>query len=135
MEGESERVVLPYMFSLNNIDVNESGVSIIDVGSKNNLEFFIKIAKAFSIPFVVLHDEDRNANNYATYHAGTAGLNARIKQAANDASLVYSFDPDFEGILGLQNKSLLEKINKVKTLTLLTIPPVIDNVIQKLMSL
>jgi hypothetical protein len=84
---------------------------------------------------VILHDEDRNADNYATHHAGASGLNAKIRAAAGDGSLVFSMDPDFEGVLAVQNKELREKINKVKTLNTSSIPQVINDAIDKLMSL
>lgn len=135
VEGEDERVVLPNIFALKTIDVNEDCISVIDVGGKNNLEFMMKIVKAFSISFVVLHDEDRNANNYATYHAGVNGINAKIRASAGDNSLVFSMDPDFEGVLGVQNKNLRDKINKVKSLNLSSIPQVINDTIDKLISL
>jgi putative ATP-dependent endonuclease of the OLD family len=133
VEGQDERIVLPYIFAIKSIDINENGISIIDVGGKENLDYFINIVKAFSIPFVVLHDEDRNANNYATYHCCANGRNSKIRQAAGDASLVFSMDPDFENVLGLQNKSLIEKINKVQTFNLVTIPQIINDAINKLM--
>ena len=135
VEGEDERVILPDIFTLKGIDINEDCISITDVGSKNSLEFMIKIVKAFSIPFVVIHDEDRNANNYTTYHAGANGINAKIRASAGDNSLVFTMDPDFEGILGVQNKELQEKINKVKSLDVNSIPKIIDDAINKLMSL
>ncbi len=135
VEGQDERVILPNIFALKGIDVNEDCISVIDVGSKENLEFMIKIVRAFSIPFVVLHDEDRNANNYTIYHAGTNGINAKIRASAGDGSLVFAMDPDFEGVLGVQNKELQEKINKVKTLNASSIPQVINDAIDKLIGL
>lgn len=135
VEGQDERVVLPHMFALKGIDVNRDCISIVDVGGKNNLEFMIKIVRGFSIPSVILHDEDRNADNYATYHAGASGINAKIRASASDSSLVFAMDPDFEGVLGVQNKDLREKINKVKTLNASSIPQVINDAIDKLISL
>jgi len=135
VEGQDERVVLPHIFAQKGIDVNRDCISIVDVGSKENLEFMTKIIRAFSIPFVILHDEDRNANNYATYHAGASGINAKIRASASDSSLVFAMDPDFEGVLDVQNKDLREKINKVKTLNESSIPQVINGAIDKLISL
>jgi len=135
VEGQDERVVLPHVFALKGIDVNRDCISIVDVGSKNNLEFMMKMVKGFSIPFVTLHDEDRNATNYATYHAGTDGLNARIRASAGDSSMVFSLDPDLEGVLGLENKDLRGKISKLKTLNADSIPQVMSDAIDKLVSL
>lgn len=135
VEGDAERVILPMIFAIKGIDVNEDCISVIDVGGKNNLEFMISIVKSFSIPFVVLHDEDRNANNYTTYHAGANGLNSKIRASAVDSSLVFSMDPDFEDVLGVQNKKLREKINRVNTLNENSIPQVINDAMNKLTNL
>lgn len=56
VEGETERVLLPYLAE--RIGVFDTDVSIIDCGSKFNLPLYIAIAKAFEIPYVVVHDED-----------------------------------------------------------------------------
>ncbi len=132
VEGEDERVILPYIFTLKGTDVNESCISVVDVGGKENLEFMIKIAKAFNIPFAVLHDEGRNANYYTSYPAGASGLNARIKTAVGDNTRVFSMDPDFEGILGVSSKRLQEKINKVKTMRETNIPTILKDVVDKI---
>jgi predicted ATP-dependent endonuclease of OLD family len=135
VEGQDERVVLPHMFALKGIDVNRDCISIVDVGGKGNFEFMTKIVRGFSVPFVILHDEDRNAENYTTYHAGGSGINAKIRASAGDSSLVFSMDPDFEGVLDVQNKDLREKINKVETLSASSIPQVINEAIDRLVSL
>ena len=135
VEGQDERVVLPHVFALKGIDVNRDCISIVDVGGKNNLEFMMKIVRGFSIPFVTLHDEDRNAENYATYHDGASGINARIRASAGDSSLVFAMDPDFEGVLGVPNKDLREKIIKVKTLNASSIPHVINDATDRLVGL
>ncbi len=135
VEGQDERVVLPIIFKTKGIDVNEDCISIIDVESKENLEFMIKIVRAFSIPFVVLHDEDRNANNYTTYHTGVNGINTKIRTWAANNSLVFAMDPDFEGVLDVQTKKLREKIIKVNSLNVSSIPQILDDAINKLISL
>jgi len=99
VEGPTEKYSLPYAFKLMNIDINEKGISIIDSASKNNLPFIIKILKAFKIPFVVLHDEDRNAKDYTTLHQK---LNTEIENAVGNKNLVFRMDPDFEGIFNIK---------------------------------
>jgi predicted ATP-dependent endonuclease of OLD family len=133
VEGPTERFSLPYMFELMDIDINVAGISIADAGGKENLEFFIKILEGFSIPFVVLHDEDRNANNYETYHND---LNARIQNTVGDQSLVFRMDPDFEGIFGLiGKKEMRHAIEAVKNLAKENIPSVVNDAIDKLINL
>ena len=100
VEGPTEKHSLPFAFKLLGTDINEAGISIIDVDGKDNILFFIEILKAFQIPFCVLHDEDRNANNYSAHHDGATGLNKKIENLASNG-LVFRVDPDFEGALGL----------------------------------
>ncbi len=136
VEGTTERYSLPYIFKLKNIDINREGISIIDSGGKENLEFFIRIIKEFEIPFVVLHDEDRNADNYDNYHAGPNGINAKIENAVGDPSLIFKADPDFEGILGLSGKDKVRKaIIKARNLSPDEIPEVINNAIERVIQL
>ncbi len=136
VEGASERFSLPYIFKLKGVDINREGISIIDVGGKENLKFFIKIIKGFDIPFVVLHDEDRNADNYSTYHSGSSGLNAMIESEAGNSNLVFRMDPDFEGIFGLSGgNKVMSAIRKAKNLNISEIPDVINNAIEKLLRL
>jgi len=56
VEGETEKVVLPFL--AHKLGVFDPDVSIIDCGSKHNLPLYIAIAKAFEIPYLVIHDED-----------------------------------------------------------------------------
>lgn len=56
VEGETEKVVLPYLAE--KMDIHDPDVSIIDCGSKFNIPLYITIAKAFSLQYMVVHDED-----------------------------------------------------------------------------
>lgn len=136
VEGPTERYSLPYIFKLKGVDINREGISIIDSGGKENMEFFIKILREFEIPFIVLHDEDRNASNYQSYHAGPNGLNAKIEAVVGDPSLIFKADPDFEGILGLSGKDKVRQaIIRVRNLKSEEIPEVINNAIEKIIQL
>jgi predicted ATP-dependent endonuclease of OLD family len=107
VEGPSEKYSLPIAFRLSGIDVNERGISIVDVESKEAFPFFIEILGAFQIPFVVLRDEDRNANNYNSYHCA---LNKKIDGMCSDLGMVaFSSDPDFEGVLGTTGKDKIRQ--------------------------
>ena len=55
-EGETEKVVLPFLAK--KLGCYEPEISVIDCGSKYNLILYIDILNAFSIPYVVVHDED-----------------------------------------------------------------------------
>lgn len=135
VEGATEKYSLPYIFKLIGIDINERGISILDAGSKENLLFFIKILKAFKIPFVVLHDEDKNANNYNEYHQN---LNKKIKDITDNPNIVFSIDPDYEGIFNIKEKkrkilAARKTISSIKDEKL--IPEIIKRATQTLLSL
>jgi predicted ATP-dependent endonuclease of OLD family len=135
VEGNTERYSLPYIFKLLNTDINEAGISIVTANSKENLIFFIKILKAFDLVFVVLHDEDRNANNYNTNHIP---LNSEIKNEVGDHTRVFSMDPDFEGLFNLQygkHKPLraMKLVSKITNLS--HVPQIIQDSVNKLLSI
>lgn len=56
VEGETEKVLIPYIGR--KLDIFDPDVSIVDCGSKHNLPLYVTIAKAFLIPYIVIHDED-----------------------------------------------------------------------------
>jgi len=136
IEGPTEKYSLPYAFKLMNVNIDEEGISIIDAGSKENLKFFIRILKAFKIPFVVLHDEDRGANNYVEYHQK---LNQEIQQIVGDQNYVFRVDPDFEGIFNLKSKKKRKVLEARKLLSSFTdksqLPQIIKKAITKLVNL
>lgn len=108
VEGETERTVLPYLAE--RLDCYDPEVSVIECGAKHNLPLYVTIAKAFQIPYVVVHDEDplpdpipadwdedkRNAKQR------TFALNQEIAQMIQaplgKAEMV---SPDFEGLAGV----------------------------------
>jgi len=56
VEGETEKIVLPFLAK--RLDCYDRTMSVIDCGSKHNLPLYIDILNAFSIGYVVVHDED-----------------------------------------------------------------------------
>lgn len=137
VEGLTERLSLPHIFALKQIYPDLNAISIIDAGAKENIKFFIKILKAFSIPFVVLHDEDSETNNYTTYHAGSDGLNAVIENAVGNPGLVFRMDPDFEGVFELPcgQYKISNAIENAKNMHVGNIPKVVNDAIEKLMAI
>ena len=55
VEGETEKVILPFLAE--KLNLSNRDVSIIDCGSKYNLRLYATIADAFTIPYLVIHDE------------------------------------------------------------------------------
>jgi predicted ATP-dependent endonuclease of OLD family len=56
VEGESEKVLLPFL--ANELGQLDTDVSVIDCGSKHNLPLYVRVAKGFEIPYLVVYDED-----------------------------------------------------------------------------
>jgi putative ATP-dependent endonuclease of the OLD family len=62
VEGDTELSAMPFIFKRLGLDGDREGVAVIDCDGKPNIPFFVGIAKAFGIPFVVLADRDNPAN-------------------------------------------------------------------------
>lgn len=94
VEGQTERLALPFVFGACGYDVDREGVSVVECGGKANIVLFARVCRAAGIPFVVLHDRDRHDEQ----------LNATIRSLAGDARAVVA-DPDFEHVAGLRGSS------------------------------
>ena len=60
VEGLTEKLVLPFVFAALGHDVDQEAISIIECGGKPNLPLFARICSATGVPFVVVHDTDRD---------------------------------------------------------------------------
>jgi hypothetical protein len=98
VEGLTEKLVLPFVFSALGYDVDREAVSIIECGGKPNIPLFARICTATGIPFVVVHDSDRKANGKLA--AAEHALNALIADTAGGESTIV-LEPDFEAVAGL----------------------------------
>ncbi len=116
VEGETEKVVLPYLAK--QLDIFDPDVSIIDCGSKHNLPLYIAVARAFEIPYLVVHDEDplpdpipdewnedkKNAKKR------TFELNKHIEDLVErPLGHVEMFSPDFETACGVPKAQAARK--------------------------
>jgi hypothetical protein len=102
VEGLTEKLVLPFVFSALGYDVDREAISIIECGGKPNLPLFARICKATGIPFVVVHDSDRRASGKLV--AAEQVLNALIADTAGGERTIV-LDPDFEAVAGLTGGS------------------------------
>jgi hypothetical protein len=102
VEGLTEKLVLPFVFSALGYDVDREAISIIECGGKPNIPLFARICGATGIPFVVVHDSDRKASGRLA--AAERALNALIADTAGDEGTVV-LDPDFEAVAGLVGHS------------------------------
>ena len=98
VEGLTEKLVLPFVFSALGYDVDREAVSIIECGGKPNIPLFARICTATGIPFVVIHDSDRKASGKLA--AAEQALNALIADTAGGQGPIV-LDPDFEAVAGL----------------------------------
>jgi len=91
VEGQTERLSVPFAFAACGYDVDREGVSVVECGGKANILLFARVCRAAGIPFVALHDRDR----------GDEVLNKAIRTLAGvDRTVVLT--PDFEHVAGLR---------------------------------
>lgn len=98
VEGVTEKLVLPFVFSALGYDVDREAISIVECGGKPNLPLFARICRAAGIPFVVVHDSDRKASGRLV--PAEQALNGLIAETAGEERVVV-LDPDFEAVAGL----------------------------------
>jgi len=85
VEGQTERLALPFAFAACGYDADREGISIVECGGKANIVLFARVCRAAGIPFVALHDGDTHDEK----------LNEAIRALAGaDRTVVLS--PDFE---------------------------------------
>ena len=94
VEGQTERLALPFVFAACGYDADRENVSIVECGGKANILLFARACQATGIPFVALHDRDRRDQD----------LNEAIRRlAGSDRTVV--LDPDFEAVARLHGGS------------------------------
>lgn len=99
VEGLTEKLVLPFVFSALGYDVDREAISIVECGGKPNLPLFARICRAAGVPFVVVHDSDRKTSGRLA--PAERALNALIAETAGEERVVV-LDPDFEAVAGLE---------------------------------
>jgi AAA ATPase domain len=102
VEGLTEKLVLPFVFSALGYDVDREAISVIECGGKPNIPLFARICRAAGIPFVIVHDSDRRPSGRLV--AAERALNALIAETAGEKRVIV-LDPDFEAVAGLVGHS------------------------------
>ena len=123
VEGETEKVVLPYI--AHKINIYDPEVSIIDCGSKFNLPLYIEIANAFKLKYIVVHDEDpidpNCSGDKCAQKRKTYEFNETIRNMIDpDLGSVEVLSPDIEGVLGAAQRKggkALAAIEKLESMT------------------
>ena len=143
VEGETERVIFPYLAE--KLNCLNPDISIIDCGSKHNLPLYVTIAKAFHIPYIVIHDEDPLNHpipddwppEKIREKKRTFRLNQDISQlVAPPLGHVEQFSPDFErasGVSRTQGKKkgkALAALEHFEGVSISDLPEVLVRIIQ-----
>ena len=98
VEGETEKLALPFVFAALGFDADLEGITIVECGGKANIPLFARICTAAGIPFVALHDRD--ARRRGRPIASERRLNDLIQHTAgHDRTIV--LERDFEAIASL----------------------------------
>ena len=93
-EGDTEKSLYPVLLKAHGIDLDEVGLSVVEVGGKQNLSIFLKVLEAFRIPFVVVYDEGVPMDK----------VNREIEAAVSDKTRLYMHKPDLEKAVGFCSK-------------------------------
>ena len=92
VEGQTERLSLPFIFRAMGHDPDAEGIAIVEMGGKGNLPLAARLLVQLAIPFIVVFDADHGP--------ASALLDAEIRRAARGAPTV-RFRPDFEAAAGI----------------------------------
>jgi predicted ATP-dependent endonuclease of OLD family len=98
VEGQTERLALPFVFHALGYDPDREGISIIECAGKPNIPVIARVATIVGIPFLAVHDRDASAGkkpNQAEQH-----LNRLIGRIAGKNRIELA--PDFEGVARLK---------------------------------
>lgn len=99
VEGRTEKLTLPFIFSALGYDIDREAITIVDCGGKPNIPLFIRICHSVGVPCVAIHDRDA-APGRAPSHAEQV-LNAEIARLAG-ASATIELARDFEAVAGIR---------------------------------
>lgn len=102
VEGQTEKLVLPFVFAALGYDPDREAISIVECGGKPNIPLFAGICRAVGVPFVIVHDSDTRPGRKPV--AAERALNALIAEIAGDERRIV-LEPDFEAVAGLQGHS------------------------------
>lgn len=94
VEGQTERLSLPFIFRALGHDPDAEGIAVVEVGGKSNLPLAARLLRQLGVPFLAVFDADRGA--------ASAVLDAAIRRASNGAPII-RLEPDFEAAAGLRS--------------------------------
>jgi len=98
VEGQTERLALPFVFNALGYDPDAEMISIIECGGKPNIPLIARVATTAGVPVVVVHDRDAPKEKKPIQ--AERRLNQIIARVAGGNRV--ELTPDFEGVAGLR---------------------------------
>lgn len=104
VEGDTEKLAFPEYAKRENLDFDNAGGTIIEVGGKRNLKSFADLALSFNIPIGIVYDIDCSDINDEEEEKA---LNIELENYKTKGASVWSFNKNYEAEL---KKSLGENV-------------------------
>ena len=101
VEGMTEKITLPFVFTTLGHDADREQISIVECGGKSNMPLFVEICRRARVPCVVVHDSDLRPGREPV--EADVKLNALIRRRAGARRTVV-LEPDFEGVAGFRSR-------------------------------
>ena len=123
VEGQTERLSLPFIFRALGHDPDAEGIAIVEVGGKSNLSIAARLLRQLEVPFVVVFDADRGP--------ASAALDAAVRDAAGSAAIV-RLVPDFEAAAGIGSRhdKVLHAWSRFANAPPGTVPPALAGIVE-----
>lgn len=123
VEGQTERLALPFIFRAMGHDPDAAGIAIVEVGGKSNLPLAARLLRDLAIPFLIVFDADRGP--------ASAALDAEIRRAAGAAPAI-RLEPDFEGVAGIASHTdkVLHAWNRFASQRPADVPPALAAIVR-----
>ena len=123
VEGQTERLALPFIFRALGHDPDAEGIAIVEVGGKSNLPLAARLLRELAIPFVVVFDADRGT--------ASAALDLEIRRSADTAPTI-RLEPDFEAAAGIatHQDKVIHAWRRFAGAAAAAVPPALANVVR-----
>lgn len=93
VEGDTEKLALPEYAKRENLDFDNVGSTIIEVGGKRNLKSFAELVLSFNIPLGIIYDIDSSDIQDENEEKE---LNGELENYKNKGASIWSFDKKYE---------------------------------------
>ena len=133
VEGRTEKLVFPLIFSALGRDADREGISIVECGGKPNIPLFARICDAVGVPYLVVHDRDAAPGREPI--PAERAVNAAIASVAGPERTIV-LEPDFEGVTGLVSRSHKpERAWRTFAVEGQAVPEALEAVVRRLLSI